>query len=188
MGEPRMGVILTYEPDEIALYLKVRPFLKRANVLLDIGAGVRPQRFVECKRHVCIEAHGEYCDVLRENGYETIQALVPDGLIGLDIGNIDTAIAVDVIEHLPKGDGFMLLSEMQRMAKQAVIFTPLGYMPQDGGKDVDPWGYQGQFWQKHRSGWTPDDFHGWRCFVDEDFHTRERGSKAGAFFAVWDRA
>ena len=47
-------------------------------------------------------------------------------------------------------------------------------------------GYQGQRWQEHRSGWTPDDFPGWRCFVEEHFHKRD-GQYFGAFFAIWDR-
>jgi hypothetical protein len=182
-----LSALLTYNADGVPLYVKAKPFIKRAGVLLDVGAGVRPQRFVECDRHVCMEAHDEYCDVLRANGFETICAAVPAGLVGFDMA-IDSVVAIDVIEHLTREDGLAAVAEMVRIARgQVVIFTPLGFLAQDGGVHVDPWGYQGQHWQAHRSGWTPDDFPGWRCFVDEDFHTRERGFKFGAFFAIWDR-
>lgn len=186
MGEKRVGVILTYEADRVPLYPEVKTYLQHADVLLDVGPGVRPQRFVSCRRHVCLEAHGEYCNVLRANGFETIQAEVPAGLADIEIP-IDTAVAIDVVEHLTREDGLAMIAEMVRLARQQVlIFTPLGFMPQDGGKDADPWGYQGQRWQVHRSGWTPADFPGWRCFVDEHFH-RVGDKYFGAFFAIWDK-
>lgn len=177
--------ILTYDANNIPLFVRARPYIKPAGVLLDVGAGVRPQRFVPCRRHVCMEAHDEYCVVLREGGFETIQAEAPAGL--LNIGPVDTVAAIDVIEHLSMADGFQLIRVAMLIAQQQVVFfTPLGFMPQDGGGEKDPWGYQGQRWQEHRSGWTPDDFPGWRCVVDEKFHFRE-GKPFGAFFAIWDR-
>jgi hypothetical protein len=183
-----VGLILTYDPDHVPLYMSAKPFVRRASVLLDVGAGVRPQRFVECDRHVCLDAHAEYCDVLRENGFEAIEGEAPAALARLDIDRVDTVIALDVIEHLTREDGVALIAEMQRIAQsQAIVFTPLGFMPQDGGEETDAWGYHGQHWQAHRSGWTPDDFPGWRCFVSEDFH-HGAGRPFGAFFAIWNRA
>lgn len=183
-----LSALLTYEAADIPLYVQAKPHLKPVATLLDVGAGIRPQRFVECRRHVCLEPHGEYCDVLRANGFETIEAAVPAGLVGLDLGAaIDTVIAVDVIEHLTREDGLAMVAEVTQLARsQVVIFTPLGFMPQDGGGEKDAWGFQGQHWQEHRSGWTPDDFPGWRCFISGDFHHRA-GKPFGAFFAIWNR-
>jgi hypothetical protein len=179
-------MVLTYNANGVPLYVKAKPHIKYADVLLDVGAGIRPQSFVEWRRHVCLEPHGEYCEVLRANGFEVIQGEAPAALMSMD--PVDTVACIDVLEHMTRDDGMAAVEQMKRLARgQVVIFTPLGFMPQDGGSDMDPWGYQGQRWQQHRSGWTPDDFPGWRCFVDDDFHTRERGAKYGAFFTIWDR-
>lgn len=187
MGAAGVGVsaLLTYAENDIGLYLKAKPYLKRAAVLLDVGPGVRPQRFVKCDRMICLEPHAEYCDILLDAGLETIRGEAPAGLVGLE--PVDTVTAIDVIEHLTREAGLWTIAEMKNLAQsQVVIFTPLGFMPQDGGEKTDAWGYQGQHWQEHRSGWTPDDFPGWRCFVDEHFHNRD-GQDFGAFFAIWDR-
>lgn len=57
----------------------------------------------------------------------------------------DACIAMDVIEHLTKEDGWRMLKSMERLAtKRVVIFTPNGFMPQtseDGNL------------QQHLSGW-----------------------------------
>ena len=58
---------------------------------------------------------------------------------------------------------------------------------------VDPWGMGGVEWQKHRSGWMPDDFpttDGWSVVVCENFfledaYGRKLEEPIGAFWAVW---
>lgn len=55
-------------------------------------------------------------------------------------------VALDVIEHLEKSASKRLITQMERIAKKKVIiFTPNGFMPQDGPSSFD----------KHRSGWIP---------------------------------
>lgn len=66
-------------------------------------------------------------------------------------------LAFDVIEHLPKHDGYLLAYEMQRIASDlAVIYTPNGMVWQPGSPD-NPF-------NAHISGWTPTEFKelGWR--------------------------
>ena len=57
----------------------------------------------------------------------------------------DACIAMDVIEHLTKEDGWRMLKSMEKLAtKRVVIFTPNGFVPQiseDGNL------------QQHLSGW-----------------------------------
>jgi SAM-dependent methyltransferase len=65
--------------------------------------------------------------------------------------SFDAAVALDVIEHFEKPDGFRLLEAMEAVArKKVIIFTPNGFLPQ-GAEYNNPW-------QVHRSGWTTDDF------------------------------
>lgn len=64
-----------------------------------------------------------------------------------DANSIDCVLASDLIEHLTKEDGYILLSAMEKIAKQRIIiFTPNGFLEQ-GVYDNNPF-------QLHLSGWT----------------------------------
>jgi hypothetical protein len=72
-----------------------------------------------------------------------------------DIGKVfgsrrfDACIALDVIEHLTKEDGWKMLDDMERLAtKRVIIFTPNGFVPQKS--------HDGDL-QEHLSGWTADE-------------------------------
>lgn len=58
-------------------------------------------------------------------------------------------VALDVIEHLEKEDGWRMLEAMERLAeRRVIIFTPNGFVPQKS-KDGDL--------QEHLSGWTAEE-------------------------------
>jgi len=66
-------------------------------------------------------------------------------------GGVDCIVALDFIEHLQKERGQAFLSEIERAAdKQVIVFTPVGFQPQEP--------YDGNEFQRHRSGWTPAEF------------------------------
>ena len=59
----------------------------------------------------------------------------------------DCVVALDVIEHLKKGEGLQFLDDIERIAKKKIIvYTPNGFVSQEEFND-NPW-------QVHRSGWT----------------------------------
>jgi 2-polyprenyl-3-methyl-5-hydroxy-6-metoxy-1,4-benzoquinol methylase len=61
----------------------------------------------------------------------------------------DACVSLDVIEHLPKADGWQMLDQMEKLAtRRVIIFTPNGFIPQHS-KDGDL--------QEHLSGWTSDE-------------------------------
>ena len=61
--------------------------------------------------------------------------------------SFDACIALDVIEHLSKEDGFRLIESMESVARKRVIFlTPNGFLPQRHQSR----GYM----QEHLSGWS----------------------------------
>lgn len=65
--------------------------------------------------------------------------------------SFDAVIAIDVIEHLEKEQGWRLLSEAERVSEfKVVILTPNGYVRQSP--------YDDNPYQVHRSGWNPEDF------------------------------
>jgi SAM-dependent methyltransferase len=63
----------------------------------------------------------------------------------------DLVTCLDVIEHLPKKQGWQLLDELERVARgHVVVLTPYGFCRQPAQPD--------QPWMEHRSGWWPSDF------------------------------
>jgi len=68
-----------------------------------------------------------------------------------EVGHYDLVFLGDVIEHIEKDDGFMLLRACLEHAHQAVVATTPGTdAPQDAAC--------GNQLEVHRSYWTPDDF------------------------------
>jgi len=166
---------------ETELFKKASEFISPCGTLLDVGPGIRPQALVECIQHICVEPHEEYAVALERSGFCVLRMTGNDALRTIE--NIDTVVALDVLEHMEKTDGEIFIKKARVKAKkQIVIFTTLGFQPQsylEGEKDK--WGLNGAKWQTHRSGWTPDDFdETWTCIVDRNFH----GSNRGGFFAI----
>jgi hypothetical protein len=61
----------------------------------------------------------------------------------------DACVALDVIEHLPKEDGWRMLEQMEKVAlRKVIVFTPNGFLPQRS-RNGDL--------QEHLSGWTAEE-------------------------------
>lgn len=64
--------------------------------------------------------------------------------------SFDAVVALDVIEHLKKQDGFKLIKLMEYFAvKKVILLTPNGFVNQPG---------EGNGLQEHLSGWRVSDF------------------------------
>jgi hypothetical protein len=65
--------------------------------------------------------------------------------------SVDAVLALDVVEHLPKEDGWALIRRMERWARcKVIISTPNGFVPQlPDEKNAH---------QEHLSGWLPQEF------------------------------
>lgn len=150
--------------------------------ILDIGAGVKPFDHVSVSNHVCVEPHPEYVKVLQEKGFTVIEKTALEMLPTCP--PFDVVMLLDVIEHMDKDVGEEVVELAKKVATKAVIiFTPIGFMRQEFAEGKpDPWGYNGHYWQKHRSGWMPEDFPDWEIAIDMRFH---RSTRNGAFIAVW---
>lgn len=136
----------------------IRKIVPHSKLLFDVGAGVRPCP-VPADKRVIIEPHWEYVEVLKDNGYEVWQGTALDMLPKVPAKA--TVLLLDVIEHMTRLEGEAVLRLLDRF-KRVVLYTPDGFMPQEPvGDEPDPWGYDGWAWQKHRSGWTVEDFEGW---------------------------
>lgn len=169
--------------------------MKPASSALDIGCGIRPQSLVLPDFLVCIEPHAEYAAILRANLERsrsiiiTLDALT--ALRALPSKSVDAAFLLDVIEHMPKPIGKEVLAELERVVRQQiVVFTPLGFMPQQiHAGDTDGWNLGGGLWQQHLSGWYPEDFSGWSVLACRDYHRQDHQGRTlptpyGSFYAI----
>lgn len=142
--------------------------LLEVDTVLDIGAGIQPIGWYKPKRHICVEPHAPYAEVLRANGYEVVKMTAWPAMMLQSPGTVDAIYMLDMIEHVERKEGLALLDAARALQpKQIVISTPFGYHEQH----VDEWEMGGEHWQTHRSGWVPDDFPGWSI---QPYHTETR--------------
>lgn len=72
--------------------------------------------------------------------------------------SFDIVLACEVIEHLSREDGLVLLDRLEQVARKCIVITtPNGFDAQD------PANFPNEKWaknpyQKHISGWLPEDF------------------------------
>ena len=126
--------------------------------VLDVGAGAGIYlRSLPIARRLAIEPHPPHAETLFAMGVQTVFiAPAQHVLPALPDGHVDAVLCLDMIEHMTREGGAELLRLMLlAQPKQIVVFTPNGFLAQDG---PDPWGLGGETWQKHRSGWTQEDF------------------------------
>jgi hypothetical protein len=174
-----------------------REAILETDVVLDMGCGIRPMTFFRPRVHVCVEPHQEYVQILGQMAAHQPHLVI----LHTDAGNIvriladqsvDSVFLIDVIEHLSKEEGLEILDQCSRIARrQIAVFTPLGFVAQEfEDEEQDAWGLSGTDLQRHRSGWTPDDFgEGWSFLCCNAYHTadpkgRKRDKPAGAFWAL----
>ena len=185
-----------YEREQ--LLAEITKKLEYAEVILDIGCGIRPQELIKPKVHICCEPFGQYIDYLQKEvektalgNYIIIKAKWQEAVEIFPPKSVDSIFLLDVIEHLNKEVGLKLLKPTEDIARrQIVIFTTLGFMPQEHPDQKDAWGFDGGVWQTHRSGWWPEDFdEQWDIFGCRDFHTHDNMANQlkvpmGAFWAI----
>lgn len=192
------------EPMKKTLYNDVQSLLDaidkivvETDIALDVGCGIVPMNYFRPKLHIMVEPWDEYSNILRKRHSDDKSVLILklgalEALGALHDKAVDSIFLLDVIEHLEKDVGLKVIAELERVAaRQVVIFTPLGFMPQhvEAGQP-DAWGLSGGEMQEHKSGWLPEDFgDGWDFHICETYHSKNfRGEPLekvyGAFFAV----
>jgi hypothetical protein len=165
--------------DREELHSKAASFIRPVSTVLDIGCGIRPQQYITPEQLICVEPHPEYVELLKENLKDSSSVIIPldaiQALAGMPDRSIDSIFLIDVIEHMEKEVGAQVLLECERVARQQVIiFTPLGFMPQEvHAGAVDGWNLHGGEWQDHKSGWYPEEFPGWDIIGCKHLHLQD---------------
>lgn len=163
-----------------SLAIELEGLLKDCDSVLDLGCGSSsPLRLVERKKLlVGVDGHSES---LKKSKAKKIH----DSYFKMDVlsvgskfkkNSFDAVIALDLIEHLKKKDGFRLLAMMEKIAaKRVVVLTPNGFIPQHNeANDL----------QEHLSGWSVKDFrsrgyvvlgkYGWKTLRGEEAELKYR--------------
>lgn len=131
----------------ILFVFTLQRLLRDCDTVLDIGCGgLSPVRYIDA----------DTCGVDADKSLIAYAKAIGTHkkLIVLDVRKIDqyfkaktfdAVVALDLIEHLTKKDGYRLLKSMEKIAqKKVIIFTPNGFMPQNG---------TGNKLEDHLSGW-----------------------------------
>lgn len=134
---------------QIATLLQLRSALKDCSSVLDVGCG--PDSALSLfgfERLVGIEGYASSVEAAKKN--KTHQDVILGDVRSLDqyfnSNQFDACVALDVIEHLIKADGFKLMNAMENVSKKKAVFlTPNGFLPQRHAEKSDL--------QEHLSGW-----------------------------------
>ena len=162
------------EPADFWPLLKKR--LLPTDLVVDLGSGVRPNFFIGQQLTICVELFEPYLKYLQNTlSGERVITIKEDVLSFLKrqpSRSIETIVVTDLIEHLSKEDGELLIQEIERtVQKQALIVTPKGFMPQHVGEfETDAWAFTGNVLQNHISGWEPEDFVKWEVVNSRDYY------------------
>lgn len=178
------------------LFPMVTAKLEKVDVVLDIGCGIMPQKYVRPLVHICCEPFEQYVEVLQnkikeeyDRTYVIINGGWADAVRLFPPKSVDTVFLVDVIEHLEKGEALELLKATEGLArKQIALFTPIGFLPQHHPDGKDAWGLDGGEWQEHKSGWQPEDFDAtWEIYASKEFHDTDSLGRSFEvpFGALW---
>lgn len=141
------------DPAQILIRLALRNALEGCDSVLDVGCGKSADlRWLEVKHTTGVEGYGPDLEQARQ--MKTHDDFVLGDVRRLEdyftAGQFDAAIAMDVIEHLPKEDGLHLMQSMEKIARRKVVFfTPSGFLPQHHLEKTDL--------QEHLSGWEPSE-------------------------------
>lgn len=164
-GAPRKVYSLWGEvganPSLLPFVRELRGALRGCRSVLDVGCGsTSPMRFVPGVRLTGLDGYPPALAEARKNATHDEYCLgnVTRLSEAFPQRKFDACVALDVIEHLKKEDGWNFLEQMEGLAgKRVVIATPNGFMPQ-ASKDGDL--------QEHLSGWTAAEMRqrGYRVF------------------------
>lgn len=153
LGDKFDRLLVTLQPPSRELGSVLQDLLGDASIVVDLGCGegnhLRNVARSPSSSWVGVDSHQPSLDT-------ALQAQVYDRVLCTNIitwlqnspsTSVDTILASCVIEHLDKPLGLLLAEEMKRVcARQAIIFTPNGYVPQPGSPDNPA--------NAHRSGWS----------------------------------
>ena len=134
--------------------------LRGCDLVLDLGCGPNSS-LQDCKIpfSVGVELFEPYLKESQKKGIHNQYVKKDIAKVNFDSKSFDAVIIIDVIEHINKEDGKLLLKKAENWAKKKIIiFTPNGFIGQNA--------FDENYLQAHISGWSTQEFEklGFRCF------------------------
>lgn len=134
------------------LVRELRTELRECQTVLDVGCGnASPLRFLTGGHLTGVDGYAPALEQARTSGTHDDYVLADVKRLSEHFSpqQFDACVALDVIEHLSKEDGWRMAQAMETLArKRVIIFTPNGFIPQHS--------HEGDL-QEHLSGWTADE-------------------------------
>lgn len=136
------------------LSIELDLLLKDCDSVLDLGCGDNsPLGFIEKKKYL-VGVDGYRKSVLKSKSAHIHDMYLNKNILEVKKDfkrkSFDAVVALDVIEHLGKKDGYKLINIMESLAiKKVILLTPNGFVSQTG---------EGNGLQEHLSGWSVSDF------------------------------
>ncbi len=161
------------------LSVELEKILKNCDSVLDVGCGNNsPLNLLDHKIYmVGVDGYNESINESKKrrihNKYYLMNVLNINKKFKKR--SFDAVVALDIIEHLTKKDGFKLLDMMQKIArKKVVVLTPNGFIAQGGEENG---------FQEHLSGWNIEDFIKCGYMVSGEYGLKKiRGEKAALLY------
>lgn len=161
--------------------------LKGCRSVLDLGCGPdSPVQYCSTSYRFGVDIYKPFIETSQRKGIH--QDYLVSDIAGVNFADksFDAVVLIEVLEHLTKEDGILLLEKIEKWArKKIIITTPNGYLPQ-GALSGNPC-------EVHRCGWSVDEFikrsyraygiSGWG-FLRTENTTAGYGASGNAMFAT----
>lgn len=153
-------------------YAYVKEYSSDCNSLLSLGCGVGFEfDYIKLPKTKGIDIHDKYVEKVnqRHPDVETVVNNVVDQIQLEKDKSFDLISFLDVLEHLTKEEGLIVLEHCKRVAsKRVLVFTQIGYLKNE---PHDAWGVEGgDEYQKHKSGWLVEELEsmGFKLIAKQD--------------------
>lgn len=136
-------------------FSRLESTLRNSESILDLGCGY-DSPITKLPKKIYTVGMDIYKPTIHESKRKKIHSrYVIDNVLSADEHfkpkSFDSVVALDLIEHLTKKEGLILIKKMENIArKNIIIMTPNGFTDQDA-YDKNPY-------QVHKSGWSANEF------------------------------
>ena len=142
----------------------LKSFITPEDYVLDVGCGIgNLTKEVECKEMLGIDGYdysNQYHSVMMIHKLPTLELF--------EDNTFDIVLCLDIIEHLTKEEGFILIKEAERVARKKIFFlTPKEWSEnKDAVENPIYWSYNNKL-NYHKSLWTEKEF------IDKGYKIKE---------------